>query len=132
MLYRSPGALLLLTFCRPQLEVVEMRQVHGGVLVALRVRVGRSDERQKLGHGIRSAAQQPLHVLPVPVVRGRYCEAAAADVPESVRPEVVVLPDVRHVFRRPTVVVPVVVRSDQRDNDHQATRDPVRAAAALR
>lgn len=48
-----------------------MRQVHDGVSEALRARVGRRDERQELGHGVRGAEQQFLRARPVAVVPAR-------------------------------------------------------------
>lgn len=57
-----------LTFGSPELEVVQLRHVHGGVLEASGPRVGRRDERQERGHGARGAEQQRLHPGDRPVI----------------------------------------------------------------
>lgn len=103
----------MLTFGRPQFEVVQLPQVLDGVFEALRTRVGRNDKRQELRDGIRGVGERhPRLRLVARGAAGRHEVGRPVGVAPSDRPEV----DDRPVGGR-GLRVPAE-RPDQRDRDY--------------
>lgn len=97
----------------------ESRHVRGGVSEAPRARIGRSDERQKLGRGVRNAPRRHLHALrPVVAVVRRVRRDRVSFVPSEVRLRRRRSRRRSEIRRRGTTT-----RSDQRDDDDHTARD---------